>query len=112
VIFRALDSCKGVNGGVRRGSHWSGVARSHGSSVMAGATESASKLTKRGAVSGARETSRAVGAAGEGVRVLELRRRAWKREERCVGGFKSAGTWGGTGEGNGGGGGPALFKST
>jgi hypothetical protein len=26
VIFKALDSCKGVNGGVRRGSHWSGVA--------------------------------------------------------------------------------------
>jgi hypothetical protein len=26
VIFGALSSCKGANGGVRRGSHWSGVA--------------------------------------------------------------------------------------
>jgi hypothetical protein len=59
-----------VNGGVRRGSHWSGVARMHGSPVKAEAAVSASKPTERGAVSDARETLRAVGATGQGVRVL------------------------------------------
>jgi hypothetical protein len=53
VIFRALNSCKGVNEGVRRGSHWSGVAWIHGSPVKVGAVAAASKLAERGVVSGA-----------------------------------------------------------
>jgi hypothetical protein len=42
----------------------------HGSPVKAEAAVSASKPTERGAVSDARETLRAVGATGQGVRVL------------------------------------------
>jgi hypothetical protein len=104
VILEALSSYKGVNGGVRRGSYWSGMVRIHGSQVKVGAAASASKLAERGTVSGARETSRAIGTAGEDVRVLGLRQRVRKREELGTGGFKLMGTRGGEGEGNGGGG--------
>jgi hypothetical protein len=103
VIFEALSSYKGVNGGVRHGSYWSRMVRIHGSQVKAGAAASASKLAERGTVSGARETSRAIGTAGEDMRVLGLRQRARKREKLGTGGFKLMGTRGGEGEGNGGG---------
>jgi hypothetical protein len=53
VTFRALGSCKGVNGGVRHDSQWSGVARIHGSPVKAKAAASDSKSAERGTVSGA-----------------------------------------------------------